>query len=68
MQTIKVLSVAGLALLTSTTAFAHPGSHYDLGNWQSLAHFLTSPYHLIGLVVLAGVITGFAIWHARRGS
>mgnify|MGYP003459115534 CR=1 FL=1 len=68
MQAMKQLGVAGLALLASNAAFAHPGSHGGLGGWEPVTHFLASPYHLIGLVVLASVITGLAMWHARRGS
>lgn len=67
MQSMKQLGIAILALLTSELAMAHPGAHHNLGSWEQLAHFLTSPYHLIGLLALGGLITAVVVWRARRG-
>lgn len=67
MQSIKFGGIAVLALLTSKAVIAHPGSHHDLGGWGQLDHFLTSPYHLSGLLILGSLITALVIWLARRG-
>lgn len=58
--------LALIALINTSTVIAHPGQHAAL-SWSELAeHFLSSPYHSIGLVVMGVLIAAVVIWRVTR--
>lgn len=61
--------LAALPLLAmSGDALAHPGPHGDMGVWTMLEHFLSSPFH-VGMVAIVAVLLAVGvIWStAKRG-
>lgn len=58
--------IALSTLLSSEAALAHPGQHTAL-NWSELVeHFISSPYHSIGLVLIGVLITAVVVWRVKR--
>lgn len=65
------LKLTQMILLLTTSAYAgtlmaHVGEHHTLTHLQQLAHFLSHPYHLLGLLGMAAVIAGIMVWHYRQ--
>lgn len=61
------------ALLITTSLYAgslmaHPGDHHSLNTMDQLAHYLSQPYHISGVIGIAVVIAGLMIWLARQRS
>ncbi len=53
-------------LLSSSVALAHPGQHAAL-SWSELAeHFISSPYHSLGLLAVGALITAVVVWRVTR--
>lgn len=46
----------------SSSVFAHAGSHAELSSWEQVAHYLSQPYHVIGIILVAGALTGLVLW------
>lgn len=66
MPGLRVACSTTLALLTSATAFAHPG-HGVGGDWSAL-HYLREPLHasvVLPLLLAAGLVT-LLVGHRRR--
>lgn len=67
-MTKRLLSTALLfSLAAPHAAFAHPGHHDHMGPAELAAHLMSSPFHVLGvvmgLVALAGVV--FAVRRAK---
>jgi hydrogenase/urease accessory protein HupE len=57
-----------LALLSPTLAFAHPGDHMAMSAGQIAHHVLTSPDHLLELIMLGLMAAGGWIRLRRRAA
>src|SRR5687768_3353260 len=61
----RTASLAALATLVSTAAFAHPGDHSHLGFATGFAHPFTGLDHLLAMVAVglwASQLGGRAVW------
>jgi len=66
-KTAAAWILGGIANLTaSMPALAHPGDHGTLNAFEAVGH-LAEPFHL-GLIALAVVLAGGAIWAVRSRS
>jgi len=63
----KALALTAAALgITAESTWGHPGHGFD-GTTQSAGHWLTSPDHLIAIVVLA-VVIAMGLWVRARAA
>lgn len=46
----------------SGQVLAHAGSHAEFSSWQQVTHYLSQPYHIMGIVSIAVVIMGVVFW------
>ena len=67
MKLINRLILMLATLLMSQAVLAHPGLHGNLSTWEQISHFLSSPYHLLGALLIGVIISALVLWHALRG-
>lgn len=59
--------VAAFLALAPGAAVAHEG-HGPETSWAGVVHWLSSPYHLVGVVALVAVVGGLLVLRAARRS
>ena len=61
----RAFLLAALSFLTAATAVAHPG-HGDPATQESVAHYLTSPVHLLPAAGMMGLSAALTLFLLRR--
>lgn len=54
-------TIALLAMFAATPALAHPGEHETMAIDTLAAHVASHPFHVAGLLALAGVVAGIGL-------